>query len=196
MRDLLSVLPVLAIWTGVGVAHVLSQVELIGRPGWRKGVQVAVLGLVIAALWGRSQVVLWLPVHAKDFNTFGYLRAEQRAAFDTLADFTSPRGIVTASLNAGAVTLYAGRDIARPAYWSEDEWLNFVARALDDGLGVYLLLDGVEMQEPFAAVRSHYQLKLVSSLPLPFYYPGGNSENQDVPLYEVLKPRPVDDRAN
>ncbi len=194
LRDLLSVLPVLAIWTGVGVADVLSRVlrvQRISRPAWRKGVhagvRVVVLGLVIAALWGRSQVVLWLPVHAKDFHTFGYLRAEQRAAFDTLAGLTSTDGIVAASLNGGAVTLYADRDIVRPGNWSEDEWLDFVAHALDDGRGVYLLLDGVEMQEPLEAVRSRYQSNLVSSLPMPFFYPGGSSEYRDVPLYEVVK---------
>ncbi len=136
VRDLLSVLPVLAIWTGVGVADVLSRVsrvQRISRPAWRKGVQIVVLGLIIAALWGRSQVVLWLPVHAKDFYTFGYLRAEQRAAFDTLAELTPSDGIVAASLNGGAVTLYANRDIVRPAYWSEGEWLDFVAWALGAG---------------------------------------------------------------
>ena len=187
LRDLLSVLPVLAIWTGVGVADAFSRFKRIRRPAWRKGVQVVVLGLLIAALWGRSQVILWLPLHAKDFHTFGYLRAEQRAAFDTLAEVTPRDGIVAASFNAGAVTLYANRDIVRPAYWSEDEWLDFVARAMNDGREVYLLLDGVEMQESLEVVRSHYQLDRVSSLPMPYFFPGGSSENQIVTLYEVVK---------
>jgi hypothetical protein len=189
LRDLLSVLPVLAIWTGVGVADALSQIKHIRRPAWRNGVQVVVLGLLIAALWGRSQVVLWLPVHAKDFHTFGYLRAEQRAAFDTLAEVTPQDGIVAASLNAGAVTLYANLDIVRPAYWSEYEWLDFVARSLAAGGKVYLLVDGVEMQGPLEMIRSRYQLGLVSSLPMPYFSPSGNSENRNVPLYEVVKIR-------
>ena len=96
---------------------------------------------------------------------------------------------MAASLNGGAVTLYASRDVVRPAYWSEDEWLDFVAHALDDGRGVYLLLDGVEMQEPLESARSHYQLNPVFSLPMPFFYPGGDSENRDVPLYEVVEAR-------
>jgi hypothetical protein len=187
LRDLLSVLPVLAIWTGVGMADALWQVQRINRPAWRRGVQVVVFGLLIAALWGRSQVILWLPLHAKDFHTFGYLRAEQRAAFDTLAELAPPGGIVAASLNGGAVTLYANRDIVRPAYWSEDEWMDFVARAMNDGREVYLLLDGVEMQESLEAVRSDYQLDHVSSLPMPYFFPGGSSENRDVPLYKVFK---------
>jgi hypothetical protein len=187
LRDLLSVLPVFAVWTGVGVADALSRVRRIRRPAWRNAFQVVILGLVIAALWARSQVILWLPVHAKDFYTFGYLRAEQRAAFDALAEVTPPEGIVAASLNAGAVTLYAERDIVRPAYWSEDEWLSFVARALNDGREVYLLLDGLEMQGPLDAVGSLYQINRVISVPMPYFFPGGSSENQNVTLYEVLR---------
>jgi hypothetical protein len=187
LRDLLSVLPIFAVWTGVGVADALSRVRRIRRPAWRNAFQVVILGLIIAALWARSQVILWLPVHAKDFYTFGYLRAEQRAAFDALAEVTPPEGIVAASLNAGAVTLYAERDIVRPAYWSEDEWLSFVARALNDGREVYLLLDGLEMQGPLDAVGSLYQINRVISVPMPYFFPGGSSENQNVTLYEVLR---------
>jgi len=186
VRDLLSVLPVLAIWTGVGVADALSQVQRIQRPAWRMAVQIAVLVLLIALFWTRSQVILWLPVHAQDFNTFGYLRAEQRAALDTLAGQTSPQGIVAASLNGGAVTLYAKRDIARPAYWSADEWLDFVSRALEDGRRLYLLVDGVEMEAPLEVVDSHYSLELVSSLAMPYFYPDGTSEGRSVLLYEVV----------
>jgi hypothetical protein len=186
MRDLLSVLPVLALWVGVGVADVLSQVRRIDRPALRKGAGIVVLGLMVALLWARSQVILWLPVHARDFHTFGYLRAEQRAAFDTLADVTPPEAVVATSLNGGAVTLYAERDIARPAYWSEGEWLAFVERAADDGRRVYLLVDGEEMQEPLWTLQSRYRLNRVTSLPVPYFYRGGDSEGRDVPLYEVV----------
>ena len=186
VRDLLSVFPVLAIWTGAGIADALSQARRVRRSAWRMAVQVAVLALVIALFWARSQVILWLPVHAQDFNTFGYLRAEQRAAFDTLARQTSPQGIVAASLNGGAVTLYAKRDIARPAYWSAGEWLDFVAQAFEDGRRVYLLVDGVEMEAPLEAAGSHYSLELVSSLAMPYFYAGGSSESRDVLLYEVV----------
>lgn len=187
LRDLLSVLPVLAIWTGAGLADVLSQVQRIRPSVWRKGVQILALGLMMVALYARSQVVLWLPVHAQDFQSFGYLRAEQRAAFDTLAALVPAEGIVAASLNGGAIILYTGRDIVRPAYWSADEWLDFVAEALNDGRRVYLLVDGVEMQSPLEIVQSRYQVNLIRLLAVPYFYPGGNSENRDVPLYEVVK---------
>jgi len=187
MRDLLSVLPVLAIWTGVGMAGALSWVRRIRRPVRRTALRVSVATLMIAALWTRSQVILWLPVHAQDFQSFGYLRAEQRAAFDALADLTSPNGIVAASLNGGAVSLYAKRDIVRPAYWSQEEWLSFADRALNEGRQLYLLADGQEMQHPLQVIGARFQLRQVASLPMPYFYPGGNPENREVPLYEVVR---------
>ncbi|GAB4544767.1 MAG: hypothetical protein Kow0063_38590 [Anaerolineae bacterium] len=185
LRDLLSVFPVLAIWTGLGMADVLSQVQRI-RPSVRqRAMRVIAWGLVLVALWARSQVVLWLPVHAPDFQTFGYLRAGQRAGFDTLSDLVPAEGIVAVSLNGGAVSLYTRRDIVRPAYWSADEWLAFVARALDSERRVYLLVDGVEMEEPLKVVQSRYQLNRIGWLPMPYFFPGGNAENRAVLLYEI-----------
>jgi hypothetical protein len=187
MRDLLSVLPVFAIWVGVGMAGVLAQALRIRHPVWRRGMRVLALGLMIAALWGRSQVTFWLPVHAKDFQSFGYMRAEQRSAFDELADLIPADGIVGASLNGGAVTLYVKRDIARPAYWTPDDWLTFVDRAVSNERSVYLLVDGVEMQDPLAVLSARYQLRQVASLSMPYFFLGGSSEFRDVPLFEVVR---------
>jgi 4-amino-4-deoxy-L-arabinose transferase-like glycosyltransferase len=187
MRDLLSVLPVFAIWVGAGMAGALAQVQHIHGPGLRTAARALVLCLMIVGLWARCQVTIWLPVHARDFQTFGYLRAEQRAAFDELANLTSADGIVAASLNGGAVSLYAKRDIARPAYWSPDDWLRFVDRALRDGRTVYLLVDGLEMQDPLGALSARYPLRQVASLSMPYFSLDGTSEIQDVPLYRVVK---------
>jgi hypothetical protein len=190
IRDLLSVFPVLSLWAGLGMADALSQIGRLGRPNWRRGVRVLALGLMIVLLYARARVTLWLPTYAQDFNTFGYLRAEQRAAFDRLASLTPSEAIVAASLNSGSITLYSERDIVRPAYWSSDEWLGFVARALNDGRRVYLLVDGVEMHSSMQVVQSRYHLTQVSLLPVPYFYPTGNSQNQSVPLYEVLVRQP------
>ncbi len=186
IRDLLSVFPVLCVWAGIGMADILSQVQRIGRLSWRKGAQVLALGLTVVLLYARARVTLWLPAYAQDFRTFGYLRADQRVAFDRLASLTSAEAVVAASMNSGPITLYAQRDIVRPAYWSEDEWLDFVGRALSDGHPVYLLVDGAEMQGPMQVIQSRYQLEQVSSLPVPYFYPDGNSEDRSVWLYEVI----------
>lgn len=187
LRDLLSVFPVLALWAGVGMADLLSLIRRIGRPTWRRMARVLGFCAIIALLWARSNDTLCLPVPPMHFNMFGYLLSGQRAAFDTLANLTPPDAIVAASLNSGPIELYADRDAIRPAGWSRDEWLDFVAYALDDGYRVYLLEDGVEMREPLRAVQSRYQIILVSSLPVPYFHPGGGSVNLDVPLYEVAR---------
>ncbi len=142
--------------------------------------------MTVVLLYARARVTLWLPAYAQDFRTFGYLRADQRVAFDRLASLTSAEAVVAASMNSGPITLYAQRDIVRPAYWSEDEWLDFVGRALSDGHPVYLLVDGAEMQGPMQVIQSRYQLEQVSSLPVPYFYPDGNSEDRSVWLYEVI----------
>jgi hypothetical protein len=187
LRDLLSVFPVLAIWVGVGTADALSQIQRIGRPIWQKSAGVVGLGLVMALLSARSWVILPLSVHAKDFNTFGYLRTEQRAAFDFLAGLTTSEAVVASSLNSGPIELYTAHDAVRPASWSQNEWLTFLTGVLDEGRKVYLLLDGVEMRAPVQAVQSRFQLSHISSLSVPYFYPGGTSENLDVPLYEVIR---------
>jgi hypothetical protein len=187
LRDLLSVFPVLVIWIGIGVADALARVQRIGRTAWRKGAQALFLGVVIALLWTRTRVTLGLPIHAPDFHTFGFLRPEQRAAFDALADLTPNDAIVATSLNSGPVYLYAERDAVRPAYWSQDEWLGLVAQAMKDGRTFYLLMDGVEMDAAYQSLQPDYRLLQVSSLPLPYFYPDGNSENLRVTLYEVRR---------
>jgi len=180
-RDLLMVFPVLALWVGVGVADALSQIQRMDRPTWRGGMQVLVFFLVIASLWARTRFTFQLD--ATNFNPFGYLRLEQRAAFDVLSGLTPPEAVVTASLNSGSIELYANRDTVRPAYWSESEWLGFMTHALSEGRPVYLLIDGVEMQKPFQIAQSHYRLTRIAFLPMPYYQPDGTSDNLQVPLY-------------
>ena len=182
-RDLLTVFPVLALWAGVGMADALSQAQRIDRPTLRGGTQVLVFFLIIALLWARTRFTLQLD--ARNFNTFGYLQAEQRAAFDALARLTPSEAVVAASLNSGPIELYANRDTVRPAYWSEDEWLDFVAHTLSDGRPIYLLVDGVEMQKPLQIAQSHYRLTPIAFLPMPYYRPDGTSDNLQVALYEA-----------
>ncbi len=186
IRDLLSVFPVLSIWTGVGIAELLCQVRPNRRRAWRKLPQLLGLGLVTALLYIRTHTMLRLPIDAPEFSTFGHLRSEQRAAFEALADLTPSEAIVATSLNSGPVGLYANRDAVRPAYWSQDEWLDFLSRALTNQRPVYMLADGIEMRSPLQTVRSHHRLRLVSFFYVPYFYPGGSSDNLYVPLYEVV----------
>jgi hypothetical protein len=185
-RDVLSVFPVLAVWVGVGAADLLARILFLPRSTRRGLWWVLACTLLLGLLWVRTRFTF--QVNAGNFVTFGHLRADQRAAFDSLAAQTSSQAVVAASLNSGAVELYTGRDTVRPAYWSTDEWLSFVAHATKDGRPVLILVDGAEMQEPLAAIRARYPLALVSWLSLPYFERDGTSQNIQVPLYRVSSP--------
>jgi hypothetical protein len=204
LRDLLSVFPVVALAAGVGMAEMVSpspqpspsEGEGAGVPSPLRGegrvrgnlrcvVSILAPVLVVAALWARTATTWPLPTSA-DFYTFGYLFPGQRAAFDSLAGLTAPNGIVAASLNSGPIGLYANRTAARPGYWSQDEWLSFVAHVMADGRPVYVLRDSAELDRPLQALAGRYRVTQIAWLPVP-YFPGGDgpSINQPVALYEV-----------
>ncbi len=175
-RDLLAEFPVLAVWVGAGAADLLEK----GK--WRP----ALAGLALLLLLGaRGRITLQLPLHPERFNTFGYLNAEQRAAFDTLKAQTPPGAIIAASLNSGAIDLYTGREAVRPAYWTPEAWLSFVQHAAELGRPVYLLADGEELEAPRQALVPRYTLQTVAELALPYFYPDGHAEARHVPLYVI-----------
>lgn len=187
LRDLLSVLPALALVTGFGMVDLWVRAFKIENRFLRKSCLIALLICLGAALWLRTRITWQLPF-SKSFNTFGYLSVIQRQAFGDLARLTPPTGIIAASLNSGPIYLYAGRSAVRPAYWSEEDWLSFLARALSNNYRVFLLLDGDEMEKPKVVALSHYRLVSIASLPLPYFHPDGSSENVTVALYEITLP--------
>jgi hypothetical protein len=147
--------------------------------------KILALVLVVAALWARTAPTWRLPT-ATDFYTFGYLFPDQRAAFDTLAGLTAPNGVVAASLNSGPIGLYANRAAVRPGYWSQEEWLSFVAHVMAEGRTVYVLRDSTELDRPLQALAAHYHVVQIAWLTVP-YFPNGDgpSINQAVALYGV-----------
>jgi hypothetical protein len=192
-RDLLAVFPVLALWAGAGVSDLIRWAferraengqpqPALDSPSLRAA--LVVLATVIL-LFARVRVTLQWPLHPERFNTFGYLTAEQRAAFDTLKGLTPSGAIVAASLNSGAVGLYAERDAVRPGSWSQGDWLEFVRQSMERGSPLYLLADGEEMQAPAQALPPAYTLQPVAELSLPYFYPDGRAEDRLVPLYLV-----------
>ena len=185
LRDLLSVFPVLALWVGGGLSDLLSRVERIRQPARRRTMR-ALSFLLIANLL-RTGTTLLLPLPPMHFNTFGYLLAEQRQTFDTLATLIPPKATVALSLNAGAMEIYADRDIVRPEEWTLEEWLTYVEETLAAEEKLFVLVDGVDMEAPLRELRGRYRLTPVALLPLPYFHIGGGSLNQDLLLYEVLR---------
>jgi hypothetical protein len=110
---------------------------------------------------------LWKPGWA----SFGYMRAEHRAAFDRMAKLTPEEAIIGASLNAGAVTMYTGRDAIRPYdSWTAEEWAIFLEAMQAGGRPVYLLDDGGLMAEFIAEQRERHRLTPMEELKVPLFY--------------------------
>ena len=130
---------------------------------------VAIAWVILSLASSRWAMIdnLWKPGWA----SFGYMRAEHRAAFDRLVQLTPPDGVVGASLNAGAVMLYTGRDAIRPYdSWTVDEWQIFLDAMRAAGRPVYLLDDGGLMAGFIEAARASHRLTPIEDLALPLFY--------------------------
>ena len=110
---------------------------------------------------------LWKPGWA----SFGYMRVEERAAFDRLSELTPPEAIIGASLNAGAIMLYTERDAIRPYdSWADEEWEIFVEAMRKLGRPIYLLDDGGLMADFVEQQRRDRPLTPIEELPIPLFY--------------------------
>ena len=119
LRDLISLFPLVDLAVAYGAVTLVQRVRSFvgtrkerGGSGVRLGaafLAVAAIAWVILSLsMSRWAMIdnLWKPGWA----SFGYMRADNRAAFDRLAQLTEPDAIIGASLNAGAVMmLYRAR---------------------------------------------------------------------------------------
>jgi hypothetical protein len=174
LRDLISLFPLLDLAVAYGAVTLLRQVRNRTR-GQEARLGTALLpavatGWVILSLalarWAMIDN-LWKPGWA----SFGYMRANHRAAFDRLAELTPPDGIIGTSLNAGAVTLYTGRDAIRPYdSWTEDEWTIFLQAMDAEGRPIYLLDDGGLMAEFIEKEQGRHSLIPIEELEVPLFY--------------------------
>ncbi len=176
LRDLLSLFPLVDLAVAYGAVTLIRRVRAVARrPGTphRLGATLlpaaAVAWIVLSLALARWAMIdnVW----KRGWASFGYMRAEQRAAFDRLAELTPPEAVVGASLNAGAVTLYTGRDAVRPYdSWTEAEWDVFLDAMRAEGRPVYLLDDGGLMAAFIEQEQGHRQLTPIEALPVPLFY--------------------------
>lgn len=174
LRDLISLFPFLDLAVAFGAVALVQRVRTSsrGRMAWLgPGLLsvVAIAWVILSLALSRWAMIdnLWKPGWA----SFGYMRAEHRAAFDRLAQLTPPDGIVGASLNAGAVMLYTGRDAIRPYdSWTVDEWQTFLEAMRAAERPVYLLDDGGLMAGFIEAARASHRLTPIDELALPLFY--------------------------
>ncbi len=176
LRDLISLFPLVDLAAAYGAVTLVQRARalVMGR-GARVQLSTALLA-VAAVTWvilslslSRWAMIdnLWKPGWA----SFGYMRADNRVAFDRLAELTEPDAIIGASLNAGAVMMLTGRDAIRPYdSWTEDEWGIFVSDMNARGRSIYLLDDGGLMAEFIAQKQSRHSLTPIEELRVPLFY--------------------------
>jgi hypothetical protein len=185
LRDLLWLFPAWALLAGCGGVEIWAWLR-------QRRAVIRALGFFLALALLTWRWSLTLPL-TQGFFTFGSLTAEQRQTISQLSDRTPPDAIIAASLNSGAVELYAHRAVVRPGAllqpnlaWTTDEWLRFVEAIRAENRPLYLLADSVEMEAPLKAVQARYPvIEIAPPLYLPYYYVGGGSDNQLVALYQI-----------
>ncbi len=175
LRDLLSLFPLVDLAVGYGAVSLVQRVRgLVREPARLKQLGTALLPVATVA-WIVLSLALarWTMVDnlwKRGWASFGYMRPENRAAFDRLAELTPPRAVIGASLNAGAVMMYTGRDAIRPYdSWTEEEWSVFLGAMQARGRPVYLLDDGGLMAAFIAAEQGRHRLTPIEALDVPLF---------------------------
>ena len=174
LRDLLSLFPLLDLAVAYGAVALVRQIQSMTRAKMaRLGASLlstsTIAWIVLSLAMARWAMIdnLW----KQGWASFGYMRPEHRAAFDQLAELTPPEAVIGASLNAGAVMMYTGRDAVRPYdSWTDEEWGIFLSAMQIHRRPVYLLDDGGLMAEFIEQERAHHRLTPVAELHIPLFY--------------------------
>jgi hypothetical protein len=179
LRDLISLFPVVDLAVAYGAVTLARRARTVtvgADQALRLGrllLPVAVTAWVVLNLalarWAMIDN-LWKPGWA----SFGYMRSEHRAAFDRLAALTPPEAVIGASLNAGAVMMYTGRDAIRPYdSWTDEEWGAFQDAMQARHRPVYLLDDGGPMEGFIEREKARHRLTPIEALRVPLFYAQG-----------------------
>jgi hypothetical protein len=173
LRDLISLFPLVDLAVAYGAVTLVRRAWHLSRAGTRHLgpalLPVATLIWIVLSLglarWAMIDN-LWKPGWA----SFGYMRAGHRAAFDRLAELTPENAVVGASLNAGAVMMYTGRDAIRPYdSWTPAEWQVFLQAMQAAGRPVYLLDDSGLMDSFIQLDATRHRLTPVEELEIPLF---------------------------
>ncbi|MFZ1551708.1 MAG: hypothetical protein WAV53_09965 [Anaerolineae bacterium] len=186
LRDLLSLFPLLALFTAWGAVAVLAQARAWAvRAVAGQIVAALAVAVLIFALAARTYPVLtspWRPPHA----SFGFVSAAQRAAFAQVAALTEPDAIIGATLNSGALDLLSDRRSVRPADWTSAQWATVIETLHAQGRAVYLLDDGVDLAPVLEATGRQFGLTPVALLDVPVY---GDPDRVSRTLFRVSAPQ-------
>jgi hypothetical protein len=177
-RDLISLLPWLAIWTAAGLDDLLQRIPQ-GR--WRHAVIVMALMLLL----GRTAWVMALP-QQEAVAVFGHVSALQRQAFADLAARLPDDAVVATGLSSGSVERYVGRDTMRPADWTEEEFAAMLSALEEAGREVWLLEDSEEVAALLERIPPGWEPVVEGDYDLPAFGWGAEPTQHNVRLWRLV----------
>ncbi len=183
LRDLLSLFPLLLVWGAYGIVDLWRRVPLPkeGVSYWRQALSLVILLALLLLPALRTWAILPRPWGSYRAS-FGYVSAEERRAFDLLAEHTLEEGVVGSSLNGGPIDLYAGREAFRPAFWTGEELDVFFKEMFHEGRAVYILDDGEALKSSLDHAQAHYEVVPLLHLSVPLF---GDPERISSVLYQI-----------
>lgn len=190
LRDLISIFPLVNLALSHGAVSLIRSARaraLQARNTRRLGPALlnagAITWVVLALALAR-----WTAIDdplKPGWASFGYVRPEQRAAFDRLRELTPPGAVIGASQNSGAVAMYTGRDSVRPyESWSPGDWATFVETVWSRSRRVFLLDDGSLMRDFIRKQGTGFRLIPVEALAIPVF---GAPARETGWLYELVR---------
>lgn len=186
LRDLLSLFPLLLAWAAYGVVALWRQLPLqtknVSYGRYAQGMVIVLVLVLLPAF--RTWPILPRP-RGEYRASFGYMSAEERRAFDLLAQLTQEGSVIGSSLNGGPIDLYSGRQSFRPAFWSEEELEVFLNEMFGEATAVYILDDGEMLKPSLQHAEAHHDVVGLVRLAVPIF---GNPEHVSGVLYQV-RPR-------
>ncbi|MGB8648420.1 MAG: glycosyltransferase family 39 protein [Anaerolineae bacterium] len=169
LRDLLPELPIVALFVSYGLVDLCHKIVRARRlAGQLVGgmVLITLIELCLLRVWNTVPSA-WQPPQP----IFGYMTQGQRAAFHQLAALTPPGAMIGATLNSGAIELYAQRDSFRPDGWTNAEREQFL-QVMFKPPAVYLLEDSRALDPVLDELRQHYLVHQVTILDVPLFGDG------------------------
>ncbi len=184
LRDLLSIFPALIAFTVYGMISLWKVATSQAGASLLRGflASLAILSLLLLPAY-RTRITLARPFASSE-ATFGFVREEERRAFDQLAAYTSPGSVIGTSLNGGPIDLFAGREAFRPKSWTAAELEVFLEAMWEEGEEVYILDDSPELASTLSHLSTRYGLRPIVRLDLPLF----GSERATGYLYRVEGP--------
>ncbi len=183
LRDLLSIFPALIAFMVYGMISLWKVATSKTRASLVRGflASMGIFSLFLLPAY-RTRITLTRPFGSSEV-TFGFVREEERWAFDQLAAYTSPGSVIGTSLNGGPIDLYAGREAFRPESWTAEELEVFLLAMWDEGREIYILDDDPELASTLSHLSSRYGLLPIVKLDVPLF-----GEKATGYLYQVEGP--------